>query len=136
MTWYAAHIVMSVRFKEPPQDRFPVWENIVLIEAETEEEAWEKAERRGREEEGDSGGSMTWGGRPAEWVLAGVRKLCQCVDPTERPGDGTEVSYVELELASASALAGFVEGRPVSVFVNDFEQEEQEETIERPAETG
>src|SRR5260370_31501389 len=38
-TWYAAHIVMYVTFKHGSQDHYPVWENIVLVEAPTEEEA-------------------------------------------------------------------------------------------------
>jgi hypothetical protein len=65
MTWYAAHIVMAVKFKRGEQNRFPVWENIVLISAESEEEAFAKAEERGRCEEGDDGGTFTWGDRPA-----------------------------------------------------------------------
>ena len=40
MTWYAAHIILAVRLKEQKQKRFPVWENVILIEAKTEAEAF------------------------------------------------------------------------------------------------
>jgi len=46
-TWYSAHVIMFAEFKDGPQEHFPVWENVVLIEAESEESAFEKAERHG-----------------------------------------------------------------------------------------
>jgi hypothetical protein len=110
---------MSVRFKEPPQDRFPVWENVVLIQASSEEEAFSKAERCGRDDEGDHSGSFRWDDRPAVWVFAGIRKLIKCVDPTERPGDGTEVTYTEMELESAEAVDRLAKGESVAVRLED-----------------
>jgi Domain of unknown function (DUF4288) len=94
-TWFAAHIVMYVEYKEGQQSTFPVWENSVLIEASSEEQAFTKAETRGREAAGDDGGTFRWGGKRASWVFGGVRKLTLCEDPDERPGDRSEVSYVE-----------------------------------------
>src|SRR3989442_6952758 len=64
-TWYAAHIVMYVTFKDGAQDHYPVWENIVLIEAPTEDEAFSKAEVIVRAGEGDSDGSFRSNDRPA-----------------------------------------------------------------------
>ena len=61
MSWFAAHLIMSVKLKGKRQRRFPVWENIVVIEADSEEQAFRKAEHRGRLEEGDEDGSFTWG---------------------------------------------------------------------------
>jgi hypothetical protein len=37
MAWYAAHIVLYFRLKKRRQKRFVVWENIVLINAKSEE---------------------------------------------------------------------------------------------------
>ena len=76
--WFAAHIVMYVEFKTESQTTFPVWENIVLINANSDDEAFGKAERKGLESEGDDGGSFEWEGLPARWVFAGVRKLTLC----------------------------------------------------------
>jgi hypothetical protein len=115
MTWYAAHLILYVRFKTGRQRHYPVWENIVLIRATTAEQAMAKAERRGREDEGDCDGSFRWDGRPAEWVFAGVRKLMRCVDADEQPRDGTEVTYLELEVGSKEALQKFVDGERVSL---------------------
>jgi hypothetical protein len=46
MSWYAAHIVMRVKLKAGRQERFPVWENIILIQAGSEDEAFARAEQR------------------------------------------------------------------------------------------
>lgn len=113
--WYAAHLILYVKLKDQPQQSYTIWENIVLVKAPTEEEAFAKAARRGREEEGDDDGSFRWGGKPARWVFAGVRKLTLCEDPERRPGDGTEVSYLELEVDSEQAVSQLVRGDVVSV---------------------
>lgn len=114
MSWFAGHLVLYVKFKDQPQDRFPVWENIVLIRADSEDEAFAKAEQRGRADAEDDC-TFRWGNRPARWVFAGVRKLTACQDPEKRPGDGTEVSFVELELGSEAAIRKLLDGESVSV---------------------
>ncbi len=119
MKWYAAHLILYVRFKDHPQDHFPVWENIVVIEAASADEANTKAEQRGRDDEGDSDGTFTWDGHPATWVFAGVRKLISCVNATEQPGDGTEISYTEMELPSLEEVHLLSEGRDVTVRLSD-----------------
>jgi hypothetical protein len=120
MNWYAAHIVMFVEFKDAPQRHFPVWENIVLIPAESEDAAFEKAEKHGRMAEGDDDGKFRWGEHPAKWVFAGVRKLTESEAPGERPGDGTELSYTEFELESRDAVKKLVDGKPVQARFNDL----------------
>ena len=119
MNWYAAHIVMFVEFKIAVQRRFPVWENIVLIHAESEDAAFEKAEKHGHLAEGDDDGTFRWGDHPAEWVFVGVRKLTQCESPEKRPGDGTELSFTEFELESRDAVKKLAGGKPVQAKVND-----------------
>jgi hypothetical protein len=37
------------------------------------------------------------------------------VDPEARPGDGTEVTYSEMEVDSMAALEQFVSGQPATV---------------------
>lgn len=119
MNWYAAHIVMFAEFKSAEQDRFPVWENIVLIAAADEEEAFAKAERHGRAAEGDDGGSFRWGKHPARWVFAGVRKLTECDSVFQKSSDGVELSYTEFELDSRVAVEKLVAGEPVRARLND-----------------
>src|SRR6266851_5252206 len=119
MNWYAAHIIMAVQLRSRRQTRFPVWENIVLIAAASEAEAFPKAEQIGRRNEGDDGGSFTWGGQPATWVFAGVRKLTECASIGDRPGDGTEISYIEMELDSQEAVDQLAAGASVALRYNE-----------------
>jgi hypothetical protein len=119
MSWYAAHLLMSVRVKDGPQDRIPLWENIVLFQAESEDEAFAKAEQRGRVGEGDEDGSFRWGGKPARWVFAGVHKLTEFQDPDERPCDGTEVSYIEMEAGSEAEIENLLNGEPATIRLVD-----------------
>jgi hypothetical protein len=122
--WYAAHLILYVKLKDHAQRKYPVWENIVLIRARTEDEAFAKAEKRGQEDATEDD-TFRWGGRPARWVFAGVRKLTLCEDPESRPGDGTEVSYTELEADSVQAVRKLVAGQPVAVTYQDrFEESE------------
>jgi hypothetical protein len=119
MTWYSAHIVMFVELKDQDQKRFPVWENVVLIHAQTEEVAFEKAERFGRAEEGDDEGSFRWAKSPARWVFAGVRKLTECQMVTDRPEDGTELTYTEFELDSREDVKRVASGKPAQARFNE-----------------
>ncbi len=121
--WYAAHILLYVRRKANPDGKIPVWENIILIEADSEEIALAKAEERGKQDEGDDDGTFHWGGQPAEWVFAGVRKLTLCEDSEKRPGDGSEISYTEMEVNSEQALANLLKGKPAAVKLTDFAME-------------
>jgi hypothetical protein len=117
--WYAAHLLMYVKRKNAPDGKIPVWENIVLIKADSEESAFAKAQERGKLDEGDDDGTFRWGGQPARWVFAGVRKLTLCEDADKRPGDGTEISYTEWEVKSARALANLLAGKSTAVTVHD-----------------
>lgn len=115
MSWYTAHAIMYVRFKEGPQDSYPFWENIILIEADSDDEAMSKATKRAQEDEGDSQGTFTWSGRPAQWHFAGIRKLIACEDPDTAPGDGTEITYLEMEVSDKASFSKLINGEPVEV---------------------
>src|SRR5579871_4829533 len=133
MRWYAAHIVMVIRLQNGHQTRFPVWENIVLISANSLDEAFVKAEAHGQSDESQEDEAFTWGGKPARLVFKGVRKLTECVSPEERPDDGTEVTFNELELNSAKAVAAFAAGRPTDVRYQDqFAEPKPAKAAKRP----
>jgi hypothetical protein len=129
--WYAAHILMYVKRKKV-HGKIPVWENIVLIKADSEEAAFAKAQQRGKQDEGDDDGTFLWAGEPAEWIFAGIRKLTLCEDPEKRPTDGTEISYTEMELDSERALANLVAGKPATVKLTEPSFEPQQPNA-RPA---
>ena len=116
MAWYAAHLVLFFRLKKRRPKRLLAWENIVLINADSEQEAFAKAEERGREDAGDDD-NLRVNDEPADLVFAGVRKLVLCQDEHRRPNDGTEVSYTEMEVGSEEAIRKLVAGEAVSVTI-------------------
>jgi len=115
MGWYAAHAIMLVKFKDERQDKFPFWENVILIEAQSHEEAFAKAEARAKQDEGDSRGTLSWEGRPACWSFAGIRKLMVVEGSDVQPNDGDEVTYMEMEIADGDQFAHFLNGEAVAV---------------------
>jgi len=110
MTWYAAHIVMSLRLKSGVQDSFPIWENIVLLEASSTKEAVRSAEAHGHSAAGDDQGTLTWDRKPAEWRFAGVRKILKCEEEDEQPSGGTEITFSEYILEDDESIGSFVSG--------------------------
>jgi hypothetical protein len=115
MTWYAAHSIMYVRFKDGNQDKYPIWENVILIEASSDDEAWDKAKIRAKEDEDEKGSESFWDDRPAMIIFAGIRKIVLCLDPEDRPTHGTEITYSQMELDSFDSLSKFLKGEEVSV---------------------
>ena len=110
MTWFAAHVIMYISFKDGRHDTYPVWENVILVEAETEDGAHAKAEVYGREAEGDTNGTLRWAERPASWVFAGVRKLVRCDSDSEPPREGAEVTYSEIVVDTLDAVRDLAGG--------------------------
>jgi hypothetical protein len=106
---------MVTRFKDGKQDKFPIWENVLLVTAESPDEAEQKAIRRAREDEGDSSGSYTYDGRPATWVVAGIRKLIECQNAETPPADGTEVTYSVFEADSEETVEKLTSGDVVTI---------------------
>lgn len=126
---YTAHIVMQVVFTEEPQTDFPVWENIVLVQADTPEAAEQAARQIGLADEGNSDGTLTWNGKKARWAFAGIRRLVSCMDiihhaPLDGPeiqtvGHGTEVTYLQFTLKSHEDLQAFLKGSEVELRVDE-----------------
>jgi hypothetical protein len=115
MTWYAASVIMYIKFKKEEQEKYPLYENVFLIQAESDNEAIEKARKRGMEDEGDSNGTYSYEGRAATLVFAGVRKIIKTQGAEERPTDGTEITYSEMEVDTQETLFKLANGEPVVV---------------------
>lgn len=117
--WYAAHIITVFRYRDTQrarrQRKFHVWENIVLIEAASSEEAWRKAKEYGRKDAAHDDKTWRMNGVPAKLDYVGVRKLIDVVDPDTRPGHGTEVTYNKFNLSTRADLERLVNGDPVQV---------------------
>jgi hypothetical protein len=119
MTWYAASIVMYTKFKEGGQDKYPIWENVILISAESGEEALEKAKKRGQADEGDSDGTYFCEDRAATMVFGGVRKIIEAQDSQNRPDDGTEITYSQMMVDNEEALRKLVSGESVTILYEE-----------------
>lgn len=129
--WFAAHIIMFVEYKKERQSSYPVWENVVLIHAAGEDEAFQKAEAIGRAKEGDEDGTFCWGGRDAKWVFGGVRKLTLCENPEDRPGDRTEISYIQMRVRSREHLNKLLNSDVVGVEIqDDFGADDQSQLLD------
>jgi hypothetical protein len=116
--WYAVHLIMAVIFKDGKQEKYPVWENIYLLQDRPDEDVYERAARIGESVSGDSNGTFCWEGRPAMWRYVGIRKVIRCnVTDQENPLDGSEVTYSELEVSSLDELSKLATGEQVGVLL-------------------
>src|SRR5947208_2130786 len=103
--WFAAHVVMLFKPQSGTQELHYFHENVILIEATSVDEAFERAQAIGREAEMDSSGTEVCG-TPTRYVFAGLRKIVECQGPTRYDGSelttGTEVTYTTMKLYSAA----------------------------------
>ncbi len=119
MSWYVGHLLMLVKFKDGNQDKFPIWENIILIEASSTDEALLKGKEKGLADQSPSHNDFLWGNRPAYFVFAGIRKLIECTNPDQQPSDGTEISYSQFEVDSHKSLEKLIAGDEVMVYYKE-----------------
>ena len=120
MTWYAAHVIVSIRPIVQDEEPISVYENIILMEADDANKARDKANLASTREPGADEGLMI-GDKRARTVVEGVRKVVAVSNPwpldqdSDRPVAGTEITYSKLELKDDKALRDFVEGKEVEI---------------------
>ncbi len=128
MEWCAAHIIMYVRFLDGIQDKYIVWENVLLLSAENEQTLSAKAEQLGRTAYEGEVDEVTSEGRPAVWEFVGVRKIISCAYPIDLESaemaiheseadlkEGTELTFSKIQVASYQALMDLAAGKSVTV---------------------
>lgn len=119
--WFAAHVVMWLRFKDGPQPYFAAEENILLIEAASDEEAAGRAEAIAIERYvGYDSGSLMCDNRPAERVFGGIRRLIPCDITAEMPTDGTEITYQFLLVESRQEFEALLRGDDARVLLKEY----------------
>jgi hypothetical protein len=124
MTWYAASIITVTKLRDGVQTKFPVYEDVYLVEADTDGEALQKAKAIGTSSVIDDP-SLTLGGQPARDYFAGIRKLITVRNPDEpepdqgRPCQRSEVTYSRYTLESERDIDKLARGEPVSVIYED-----------------
>lgn len=136
MTWYAAHLIEYFKAVEGDQDSYLCFENVVLIDADNADLAYEEAERLGRfnaETQNTGGLWLEKEGQPprsAQAVFAGVRKLMECQRvPPKIPPDvpaevpyllsGSEATYSRFVVEDERAVLALAEGSPVTVLYEE-----------------
>ena len=120
MTWYAAHVVESIRKLNNKNDDILIYENVVLIEAKNDKQALTKAKKYAKaaivHDE-----TLTLDNEPAILELIGIRKVVTIGNPwplkqdEDPPTTGTEISYSEFRVKNQRDLRKFVKGEPVMV---------------------
>ena len=125
--WYSVHAFLYFQFKDGSQDEYFGHENIYLIEAESPEEAQTKGKKRAKQDEGDDDGSLTLNDRPATRTLGGILKVVECTDldlDTDKPVDGTELTYSDLILPNKHEFDKFVSGRSSTLVYLGFDEDD------------
>jgi hypothetical protein len=124
MTWMCAHILIGYFPIDAETWPVRVFENVILLEAPDGDAALVEAERIGRKT-ATAENPMTIDDAPGEARFLGVRQIItisnvhtaeQDQDPPDR---GSEVTYLDLEIASAADLEKLVNGEEVTVTLLD-----------------
>ncbi len=117
MPYYATHIIMYIKFKDREQDIFPIYEDVILVEADDVEKAEEIAIKHGKDSEGDSNNSLKWEGYPSTFIFGGIRKIIECNfdQNLESLKEGIEVTYSQMELKSKENLDKLINGEEVNI---------------------
>ncbi len=117
--WYVASAIVLFQYKDGVQDDYEIWENFYLIEADSSEEARKKAVKRVRRSTDVSFDHFFTKGRPSRMVLAGIRKVSTCLNPDERPTDGTELVTIKMRVDSKEELEKLASGKAVKVLYEE-----------------
>lgn len=120
MTWYAASLIETVVVLDGEQSSFPVYENVILLEAKTPSQAHSQAKKIGQQEAlGEE--NLKLDGKLAKRVFVGVRKLMTISNPfpmeqdTEPPVSETEITYSEFELTTFKDVESLAAGAAIVV---------------------
>jgi hypothetical protein len=119
--WYCVHALLYFRYKDGKQDEFPAWENLYLIKAPSVETARLEGERRAKQDETDSDGTLSYNERPATLTFAGILRVVECEDLDMNSGlpiSGTELSYNELTIPDKIEFDKLVRGESANVIVH------------------
>jgi Domain of unknown function (DUF4288) len=121
MNWYAAHIIISSRPIKLGNGEIDVYENVILISAENDDEANFKAQQFGQAFVVKDDTLTTMEGDPVEDSFVGIRKIIQVRNPlslspdNDKPVDGAEITYSRFTVKDDVDLAKLVDGEEVVI---------------------
>lgn len=120
MSWYAAHAIVAYRPTEPSKGKIIVYENVILLEAASDEEAENKARKLAKASTIE-GGALKFDGERTIESLVGIRKIIAVSNPWplsqegDRPVDSTEITYSKFSVKDERALSKLVNGEEVMI---------------------
>jgi len=118
MKWYTASAIFLFEYKDGNQDSFTAWENVYLLEANSNKEAMIKAEKCARRYEEGKESTTKLDGRDVVMKYHGLRKLIevQYSDDSEKGSlDCAEVTFSEFNLDTQEEFSSLVQGKSVEV---------------------
>jgi hypothetical protein len=120
MSWYAAHAIVAYRPTEPSKGKIIVYENVILLEAASDEEAEKKARKLAKASTIE-GGALKFDGERTIESLMGIRKIISVSNPwpysqeEDRPVEGTEITYSKFSVKDESTLSKLARGEEVLI---------------------
>ena len=91
--WFWAWLIQMTIPKDKlknPRAKVEVWMNLIIVHAPDEQQAWTKAWRVGKAEEGDARGTLRLYGKPAITKFVGIQDMGLIHDDL---ADGTEILW-------------------------------------------
>jgi hypothetical protein len=131
--WYIAEIIMECQIEDDPRNIVHI--NIVLVRADSPEEAFEKAEKLGHEEEDNYPNTE---GKMVTFRYRGLRNLLEVHDELEHGGElmfeeSIGVSEADLQgmISSKSNLSVFQEPQPKNPLRPNYSSKEIMDEVNR-----
>jgi hypothetical protein len=128
--WYCAHALHYFEYRDQPpqsQEEYYIWEHLYLIQADSADSAWIRAEQRALDDQQLEDESLRLNGRPANLRFASVQKIieCQGLDETSgMPIDGTELSYSKYLVSSKEEFQKWISDKSAQVlYVGEKDEE-------------
>jgi len=111
--WYAAHLINYFDFLDEPKCNFLAWEDIVLVEANSDDEAEKKAWELGEDRIVNDDNTRI-DGRMVVQKFLGVRKIIEC-SPSFDLETGTEISFSQFRIRDIESAKKLAEGQEVDL---------------------
>lgn len=125
MAWLVAHGIFYAKVLDGAQDEHPVWEKLFLIQADSEGEAWAKAEEVAKAY-ADLDDGMRYGDQPAKYIFKGIRKITGMIDsPLEiKLEHGEELTSSRYMVSNEQDADKLAQGEDVSLVYERYPDKE------------
>lgn len=123
MKWFSASVIMYAKVDNDEHESIPVWENIILIEAESFEDAHKIAQSKAILDASNPDQTLTYDDKPCKILYGGIRKIIECSNddieddnPSETISSGTELSYSQFIVKNTNDLNKLINNDDVYLY--------------------